>query len=127
MGACVNPELLAAAAQYALNHHVDRLADDHRRALTLAHGALELGLELTLPETNIVYINVADSATFVQGLSDHGISCLAVSPTRVRLVVHLGINDAAVDATLNGMRAVVFVARSLLGAGVQYAVLNRDF
>ena len=50
--------MLAAAAQYALNHHVDRLADDHRRALTLAHGALELGLELTLPETNIAYINV---------------------------------------------------------------------
>ena len=99
--------MLAAAAQYALNHHVDRLADDHKRAHTLAKGALDMGLELALPETNIVYINVADSARFVQGLSSHGISCLAVSPTRVRLVVHLGIDDAAVDATLKGMRAVL--------------------
>jgi len=98
--------MLAPAAAYALTHHVERLADDHRRAKTLASSARNMGLELTMPETNIVYINVPDSASFVDGLSAQGIHCLAVSPTRVRLVVHLGIDDTAVEKTTQAMRAL---------------------
>lgn len=98
--------MLAAAAQYALDHHVERLSEDHQRASTLATAARELGLDLAMPDTNIVYINVPDSAVFVSGLDAHGVQCLAVSPTRVRLVVHLGIDDADIDTTIHAMRGV---------------------
>jgi threonine aldolase len=68
--------LLAAAGLYALDHHLERLADDHRRAKLLADRAAEIdGIEPIAPETNIVMLDLRrgepDAARVVAGMEDH--------------------------------------------------------
>jgi len=92
--------LLAAAGLYALEHHVDRLADDHRRTARLAHSIADMGYSLSPPQTNILYIEVNDSAHVVATLEAAGILCLAVDPNRLRLVVHLDVDDAGIEAAI---------------------------
>jgi threonine aldolase len=92
--------LLAAAALYALEHHVDRLADDHGRAARLADGLRVLGCAVAPPDTNIVYVDVPDAARFVAALGERGVLCLATGPSRVRLVTHLDVDDAGIDRAL---------------------------
>jgi threonine aldolase len=92
--------ILAAAALHALEHHVDRLADDHRRARELSMGLLMSGIDVKLPQTNLVYVDVADGPTAQKLLADAGVWCLAVAPTRLRLVLHLDVDDAGVERTI---------------------------
>ncbi|RME21669.1 MAG: low-specificity L-threonine aldolase [Deltaproteobacteria bacterium] len=92
--------LLAAAGIHALEHHVDRLADDHARAAALARGLARRGLEVQPPQTNMVYVTVDDARALVARLRDHGVLCGAVGADRIRLVLHLDIHDEDVDATL---------------------------
>jgi threonine aldolase len=79
--------ILAAAGAYGLQHHVDRLADDHRRAAQI--GAL-LGVPV---ETNIVPVAVPDAVALATAARDQGVLLSVVGPTRVRLVTHLGVDD----------------------------------
>jgi threonine aldolase len=81
--------ILAAAGLYALDHHYDRLAQDHRRAQELAAA---LGQEP--PQTNIVAVQVADSAEVVAKAATEGVRIGAASPTMVRVVTHLDVDDA---------------------------------
>lgn len=104
-GAMRQAGLLAAAALYALEHHVDRLAEDHRRTQALAEELAAAGFRIVPPETNILLVDVPDAPTFVAGLQEHGVRCFPVADDRLRLVVHLGITDADVQAT-----AAAFVA-----------------
>jgi len=99
--------VLAAAGLYALEHHVDRLADDHRRARRLGEAlAITPGfsVELDSVATNMVYADVADSAGTAAELVDHlssrGVLITAVSANSVRLVTHLDVDDAAIDRAL---------------------------
>ena len=86
--------ILAAAGLYALDHHVERLADDHRHARTLAEAC---GLDPATVDTNIVVVEHPDAATFVEKAKAEGILVAAVGPTAVRMVTHLDISDADVD------------------------------
>jgi threonine aldolase len=87
--------ILAAAAMYALDHNVDRLADDHQRASQF-RAALEPDDSITFPmptPTNIVFFDVADSEEFIQKAEQNKIRVLSTMPGRIRAVFHLDIND----------------------------------
>ncbi|WP_323098673.1 GntG family PLP-dependent aldolase [Intrasporangium sp. YIM S08009] len=97
--------ILAAAGLFALEHNVERLADDHARARRAAEAMAEAApgsVDLASVETNIVIVDVAaagwTSAAFVAATLDAGVRTYAVGPGAVRLVWHLDVDDAATDA-----------------------------
>ncbi|SFV29935.1 L-threonine aldolase [Devosia crocina] len=94
--------LLAAAGLYALDHHVARLADDHRRARRLAEGlARHEALTVSVPDTNIIWVTVAQEAAegFDRLLEENGIGVMGRYGSQ-RWVTHLDISDEAVDTAL---------------------------
>ena len=92
---------LAAAANHALDHHIDRLADDHALARRLADGLVGIeGLQVEAPQTNILFVDLtgtakAKSADLLQHLAAHGIQ--ATGLYRLRFVTHLDVDAAGVD------------------------------
>jgi threonine aldolase len=94
--------ILAAAGLFALEHHVERLAEDHARARRLAEGvALLPGVEVAAPpETNMVLCEVDRAADFVEALSAEGVRVGAVGPRTLRLVTHLDVDDAGVERAI---------------------------
>lgn len=96
--------ILAAAGLHAMEHHVDRLSDDHVRAQRLAEGLRAAGYGAASPETNMVYVTVPDGNTWVAALDERGIRTLAVGPGELRLVTHLDIDDAGIARTLAAFR-----------------------
>ena len=99
--------VLAAAALYALEHHVDRLAEDHANAQRLAEGIRRIdGLRLD-PEhvdTNLVFFRLdhagGSAAEFVTQLKDRGLWMIATGPDRLRAVTHLDVSRADVDRAI---------------------------
>ena len=96
---------LAAAGSYALNNHVSRLADDHRRAKMLADGLRELGLNAPEPATNMVYFEIENAPEAVEYVGRRGIHVLSVSSTHIRAVTHLDVDDAGIEAALAAFAA----------------------
>lgn len=93
--------ILAAAGVYALEHHVERLADDHARALRLWQGLADGGWRVEgPPETNMVYVQVDDPMGFVGRLAAAGLLCAAVGPGRIRLVTHLDVDVPGIERAL---------------------------
>jgi len=94
--------LLAAAGLYALDHHVDRLADDHARASTLAELLVkhEVGTPLHPVETNIVQFSVhprfGTSLSLVSRCIQRGVVFFPTGASTARLVTHLDVDDAMV-------------------------------
>ena len=89
--------MLAAAGLYALDHHIDRLAEDHANARLLARELREHGLNAPVPETNIVLINVPeDAAGVVARCRDKGVLIGAMGPNTLRAITHLDVNDKSV-------------------------------
>jgi threonine aldolase len=104
-GAMRQAGMLAAAALYALDHHLERLADDHAVARQLAMGLMMAGHRVETPETNIVHVDLPDAPGVVQRLEERGVRCFAIAPERIRLVVHLGVGSDDVDGVLEGFAA----------------------
>lgn len=104
--------VLAAAGIVALERMVDRLADDHARARLLAEGLREirgLSLEIEIPPTNMVYIQLTPQALInapmlVEVLVGKGIKVSSIGTNRMRLVVHHWIDDKAVEYTVESFR-----------------------
>lgn len=100
--------VLAAAADHALNHHVERLADDHHRAQRLAQAFSEMpGLRVGPVHTNIVFVDIAPEAQALAGgltdfLAARGV--LANGLYRLRFVTHLDVDDAGVDRAIAAMQ-----------------------
>lgn len=96
--------ILAAAGLYALEHHVERLAQDHENAAALAAGLRAIGLAVEEPQTNILFIDIPESE--VAGLSRHlaerGI--LVSVAARTRLVTHLDITREQIASTVRAFR-----------------------
>jgi threonine aldolase len=94
---------LAAAGIYALQNNIQRLADDHRHAQQIADVITKKDfVKMVLPvETNIIIFELGDATApvLVKKLSDHGILSYAIAPNRVRLVVHLDIDEEMVGRT----------------------------
>jgi threonine aldolase len=90
--------IVAAAALHALEHHVDRLADDHALAARLFDGIARLpGLAVERPQTNIVFADVTGerAAGLLAHLRARGV--LATGGTRLRFVTHLDVDRAGID------------------------------
>jgi len=94
--------VLAAAGLYALDHHLDRIADDHRRARHFAEQIAGLdGVSVVMPDTNIVMVDIlrenTDGPTVVQELARRGVLLSVFGPRRVRAVTHLDVDDEGVQ------------------------------
>ncbi len=102
--------VIAACGIYALDNHVDRLAEDHVRAHRLAEAVNAMDgftVNLDSVETNMVYINGELSAPqILEGLAANGVDVLEVGPTAVRAVVHLHITDEDIDRTIAAFAAL---------------------
>jgi threonine aldolase len=113
-GAMRQAGIVAAAGVHALDHHVDRLADDHARARRLAEALAAAGLPVNLEqvETNFVQVDLAplglSPKEALARLWEHGVG-LSMTPhaTRLRAVTHLDVDDDDIE------RAVELVPRAL--------------
>jgi len=106
--------ILAAAGLWALDHHVDRLADDHRRARTFAEsvaGRFPGVIDPAHVQTNIVIADVGQegwvASDFVSMAGDRGLRMYAVNDRSVRLVWHLDIDDADTDYACDVVNALI--------------------
>lgn len=103
-GAMRQAGIVAAAGVYALDHHVERLADDHTRARRLAEALANAGMAIDLDrvETNFVQVDLAplglDRAAALFALRDAGVGLSAtIHPTVIRAVTHLEITDEDIE------------------------------
>jgi threonine aldolase len=106
--------ILAAAALHALDHHVDRLAEDHANAKRLANAIANMNGLLIDPktvETNIVYFDVPESTgtakSVCDSLREQGVWMMAISPQRVRAVTHLDVHTAGIDRAIAALHKVL--------------------
>jgi threonine aldolase len=98
--------LLAAACHHALDHHLPRLADDHRRARALHAGLADAGFTADVPETNMIYVRCADAHALAAALAERGVRSVALQHDAIRLVTHLEIDDDAVDHAIGVFRTL---------------------
>ena len=100
--------MLAAAALHALDHHIERLADDHALAQRLAAGLAGVpGLQVEAPHTNIVFVDLVGgardrSADLLAHLAAHGVR--ATGLYRLRFVTHLDVDATGVDHAVSAIR-----------------------
>ncbi len=96
--------VLAAAGLYALENHVQRLAEDHENAEYLAAGLRAAGLKVSVPQTNVVYIEVSPAQ--VAGLKAHlqGRGIIATVAPRTRLMTHMDLSRAKIDVVIQAFR-----------------------
>jgi threonine aldolase len=111
-GAMRQVGVLAAAALYALDHHRERLSDDHRRARDLARAVGSIpGVRVVPPETNIVMIHLGedgpDADGVRQGLEERGVKMSRFSRRRLRAVTHLDVDDGGVVAAARALKEVL--------------------
>jgi threonine aldolase len=93
--------IVAAAGLYALDHHVERLADDHSNAQRLATGLQSLGFKINaFPETNIVIFEVERAEEFEKELVARGVLTLALTKSLMRVVTHMDVSEADIDDAL---------------------------
>jgi threonine aldolase len=117
-GAMRQAGVLAAAGLYALDHHVERLADDHARARRLAESwhAAGLPVDLSQVETNFVQLDVAplglDRDLALALLRDAGVGLSStIHPTVVRAVTHLDVDDDDIDRAAELVPVALSAAR----------------
>jgi threonine aldolase len=103
--------ILAAAGSFALEHHVERLAEDHENARRLAAGIEKLGLVVDPPpETNVILFRVPDAAGFLRETRRRGVLVNPIDAGCFRAVTHLDVSREDVDEALGrveeGLRAL---------------------
>jgi threonine aldolase len=101
-GAFRQSGIVAAGCLYALDHNVERLAEDHDNARVLAEGLLELGCDVIAPETNIVIFSAPDG--FVERMAERGVQLSGTPDGRVRAVTHLDVSGSDIDSALQAAR-----------------------
>ena len=112
--------LLAACALHALEHHVERLADDHANARRLAEGLRGIeGLTVRSAATNIVFVDVAEGRgpALLDHLKAHGV--LATGLIGLRFVTHLGVDAAGIDRAVAATRDFLAQAPATPGAAAR--------
>ena len=111
-GAMRQAGIAAAGCLYALDHHVQRLAEDHANAARLVEGLQTAGLPVEAPETNMVYFEPPDGwslGAFLAAVEAQGVRMGPVG-RRVRAVTHL-------DVSADGIEAAIDVVTALVAAG----------
>jgi threonine aldolase len=109
-GAMRQAGICAAACVYALDHHVDRLADDHANARALARGLSQIaGVEVQHPETNLVFFKPdgtgVSGADMVAKLHQRGV-LLAMMDGRIRACTHLDVTAGMIEETVGLVREI---------------------
>ncbi|GAA1792595.1 aminotransferase class I/II-fold pyridoxal phosphate-dependent enzyme [Planosporangium flavigriseum] len=104
--------VLAAAGQYALRHHITRLADDHARARRLASALAPFGVvDAESVRTNIVPLDLTkapvDALTVAAAARAAGVLVSVLGPRTVRLVTHLDVDDAGIDRAIEVLTRVL--------------------
>lgn len=104
-GAMRQSGIIAAGAIYALEHNVERLAEDHANAQLLARGLAEIeGISVEPVETNLVFFKLAGFSVtgqaFNEALTKHGLRVSVSGPTRLRAVTHLDVSSAQIEEAL---------------------------
>jgi threonine aldolase len=113
-GALRQAGVLAGACLYALDHHVDRLAEDHANAALLARLVAEIpgvALEFAETHTNIVFIDVQGTGhsafAIADRLREHGVRFSIESAQRLRALTHLDVSRADVETAASVLREVL--------------------
>jgi threonine aldolase len=112
-GALRQAGVVAAAMLYALDHNVERLAQDHARAKRLAEGLAAAGLpvDVEVTETNFVGIDVGsagiDAAEAQERIAEQGVKVGLLRPGVLRVATHLDVTDEHID------RAIELIPRAL--------------
>jgi threonine aldolase len=109
-GAMRQSGVIAAAALYALDNHVDRLSEDHALARLLADGLAQLpgiGLDPDRVQTNIVIFGAPDPVAFCAALEEEGVLMVPLDAHRVRAVTHLDVDRAGVEHAVAAARRVL--------------------
>lgn len=119
--------LLAAAGLYALEHNIERLAEDHANARALAEGLAALpgvSVDAASVETNMIYFDLVEgnwnAGEFVGALGRAGLLANATGPKSVRLVTHLDVTAAMIPVTLERIGAVLKAGPDQGASGVVY-------
>jgi len=104
---------LAAAGVYALDHHIDRLKEDHERAKKLEETLNQLPfVEKVIPvQTNILIFELAGNTTAkecIDKLEEQGVKAVAFGPNEVRFVTHLDFTDEMLERTVEILKALKF-------------------
>jgi threonine aldolase len=105
--------ILAAAAIYAMDHHFERLSEDHRRAKKLGEFIATLPdveLDLETVQTNIIIFDIrkrgVDGQKFVDLLASEGVRMITFARTKIRAVTHLHISDMDIEQTIAALKKV---------------------
>ncbi len=104
--------ICAAACLYALDHHVDRLAEDHANARSLARGLAQIdGVTVEQPQTNLVFFDTSGSGREAEELAsrlrDHGVLISTMGRYRARACTHLDVTEEHVRQAITAVRAVL--------------------
>jgi threonine aldolase len=115
-GAMRQAGIVAAAALYALDHHVERLAEDHARARRLADGLAAAGLAVDpdATETNFVAIDVEplalDTGEASRRIAEHGVLVTTLRPGVLRAVTYLGVTSDDIERAIEAVPRALGVA-----------------
>jgi threonine aldolase len=118
-GAMRQAGIVAAAGVHALDHHVDRLAEDHARARRLAEGLAEAGapVDLEQVETNFVQVDVGavglTSAEAIERLAAEGVRLsITIHPNVLRAVTHLDVTDEDIERAIEAIPPALGLSRA---------------
>jgi threonine aldolase len=96
--------ILAAAGLHALEHHLERIAEDHEHARLLADAC---GVDPSTVQTNIVVVDVPDAAAVVAAARGHGVLVSAVGRRALRMVTHLDVSRADAETAASVLAKVL--------------------
>ena len=100
-GAMRQSGVLAAAALYALDHHVDRLAEDHARARRLAEGLADAGVPVDASEVETNFVPIPETDGVLERLRMDGVLVDGLRTGVLRAVTHLGVTDDDIDRAID--------------------------
>jgi threonine aldolase len=106
--------IIAAAGIYALDHHLERLKEDHQNARRLALGLKEMkgvSIDPGQVETNIIISSIADpgmtAPQMAEAMKKNGVLIHPIGKTQIRLVTHLDVSHEDIEVALEAFRKVL--------------------
>lgn len=110
-GAMRQSGICAAACLYALDHHIDRLADDHANARALARGLAQIpGITVNQPETNLIFFDPTGTGITTQQMISELRGCGILTGAldhRIRACTHLDVTSGMIEETISAIREIV--------------------